>query len=140
MQTHDYFTRMIALNAAGPNLTRVADDVQEVFVCGSCNEAHDDEDSARECCPVRVLFRFRCNTCRAEHREEGEAKGCCSSISTLEPMQCPVCLRDADSFEIAADCCLHTHPTMTAFGRSRVAELVKAGMPWTAAIASEQAH
>lgn len=140
MQTHDYFTRMIALNAAGPNIAHVDDDVQEVFVCESCGETHDDEDSAHECCPVRVLPRFRCGACRAVHRNKAKAEGCCSGSSTRQPMQCPVCLQRADSFEIAADCCLHTHPTMTAFGRSRVAKLVEAGMPWSDAIASEQVH
>ena len=39
-----------------------------------------------------------------------------------------------------ADCCLHTHPTMTALGRWRVAELVESGTPWAEAIAQNINH
>lgn len=40
----------------------------------------------------------------------------------------------------AADCCLHTHPTMTAFGRQRVAAAVASGASWIEAVTANVQH
>ena len=147
MQTHDFFSRMVALNAAGPNLRATSpgeDDpsVNLVYVCSMCDSRHDSEWFAKRCCPPEVLERYVCPVCDGVHSEKADAEDCCGSAGSgaRQPMQCPLCLQGADSFEIAADCCLHTHPTMTALGRWRVAELVEGGTPWAEAIESEKTH
>lgn len=147
MASADFFTRLVALNAVGPNILKPSDAetpgaVSEVFQCQSCYAVHEFDDDAAECCPP--LTKWKCGVCKRIHGDEDEAESCCpelvSPADASQPMQCPVCMREAESFEIAADCCLHTHPTMTALGRWRVAELVEAGMPWAEAIAQNANH
>ena len=147
MASADFFTRLVAFNAVGPNkLQPPSSDgnsgVSMVYECPSCYATHDFESSAVECCPPSQ--KWRCGICRKVHSDEDEAENCCpelvSPAVTYQPMQCPICMRAADSFEIAADCCLHTHPTMTALGRWRVAELVESGTPWAEAIAQNINH
>lgn len=147
MASADFFTRLVALNAVGPNKLRPStadctDAVSMVYECASCYATHDFEAAAEECCPPSQ--KWRCNSCQKVHFDEDEAENCCpelvSAAPVYQPMQCPVCMREADSFEIAADCCLHTHPTMTALGRWRVAELVQSGTPWADAIAQNVNH
>lgn len=141
MQTHDFFTRLAAFNDCGPNMnSRPGDEPEMVFVCSHCDTPHDDEYDARDCCRPDVYERYRCTVCRTVHREEGDAHSCCPSVAHGQPMQCPICLQGADSFQIAADCCLHTHPTMTALGRERVADDVERGTPWPDAIRAHAFH
>lgn len=136
MTTAHFFTRLAALNTLSPNaITSAAEDeVTEVWVCSMCDSEHDDEHDAQECCPPDVYQRYRCAICRKLHRSEDIASSCCPAAGKAQPMQCPICMRSADSFQIAADCHLHTHPTMTAWGRSKVADAVEAGTPWADAI------
>jgi rubrerythrin len=138
----DYFTRLAAINSVGPNVFRGSGEkIELVFICGRCNCEHDNEDDANDCCPPDVRERYKCPICRTNYRKEPEAEACCpGSTSIGPPMQCPICLQRAESFSDAADCCLHTHPTMTAVGRARAAEAVEAGTPWTEAIAANTNH
>lgn len=141
MQTHDFFTRMIALNCVGPNMLTV--DKSEtciiVYECSGCGEEHDDESDAKNCCRPQEIFK--CSVCRQRHDYEDEAASCCPGAGANgQPMQCPVCLKGAEDFETAVDCCLAMHPTMTAFGRQRVAEAVSTGTPWPEAVAANISH
>lgn len=49
-----------------------------VFICGGCQEQHDDEDSALECCQPEVYSFWVCPVCGDEHEEEKEARDCCA--------------------------------------------------------------
>lgn len=147
MASADFFTRLVALNAVGPNNLKPskADSpgaVSMVYECQSCYQKHEFEDLAAECCPP--VQKWKCEVCQTVHHDEDEAEDCCPELASpagaYQPMQCPICMREAESFEIAADCCLHTHPTMTAIGRQRVAELVERGTPWAEAIAQNVHH
>ncbi|CAN7340785.1 hypothetical protein LJR074_001936 [Acidovorax sp. LjRoot74] len=147
MASADFFTRLVALNAVGPNKIQPSTPggsgaVSKAYECQGCYATHDFEDDAAECCPP--LEKWKCGACNQVHFDEDDAESCCpelvSAASDYQPMQCPVCMRGAESFEIAADCCLHTHPTMTALGRWRVAELVESGTPWADAIAQNVNH
>lgn len=141
MASAGFFTRLAQLNTDGPNMLPTSEDTTEpVWVCSICDEAHDDEDNARDCCRPSVYERFRCATCRTVYRDEQDADDCHPSAGGNQPMQCPICLARAESFEDAADCCLHTHPTMTAIGRERVAAAVASGAPWPDAIAANESH
>lgn len=140
MQKHDFFTRIITANCLGPNMGNATaeDDCIVAYECAGCGEEHDDEDEAKDCCrPHEIL---RCAICRERHKNEDEACACCANSERGQPMQCPVCLSGADSFEDAADCCLHTHPTMTAFGRQRVAAAVVSGTSWIEAVTANVQH
>lgn len=147
MASADFFTRLVALNAVGPNnlqpLTAEGPGgISMVYECQSCYTTHKWEDDAAACCPP--IKTWKCDACKDVHYDKSEAENCCPELvspsDTAQPMQCPICMRAAESFEIAADCCLHTHPTMTALGRWRVAELVEAGTPWAEAIAQNVNH
>lgn len=146
MASADFFTRLVALNAVGPNIldagsTHGDGDVEQRWVCGGCEADHSSRFDAEECCRPEVYTQYKCPDCDELHDKEQEAQSCCGGVGVHgQPMQCPVCMRGAESFEIAADCCLHTHPTMTALGRWRVAELVESGTPWAEAIAQNLNH
>ncbi len=146
MASADFFTRLVALNAVGPNIldagsTHSDGDVEKRWVCGGCESDHSSEFDAEECCRPEVYTQYKCPGCEELHDKETEAESCCGAVGVHgQPMQCPICMRGAESFEIAADCCLHTHPTMTAIGRQRVAELVEGGTPWAEAIAQNVHH
>lgn len=139
----DFFTRLINSQALGPNMLTTSEQDDGCIVtyqCPSCEEEHDDECSAEDCCPRVVEEIIRCSTCRKKHFNTDEAEECCPASAREQPMRCPVCLQGADSFEIAADCCLHVHPTMTALGRQRVAQAVASGTPWPDAVAANINH
>lgn len=137
----DFFSRLIGAQVKGPNMQAPSDGkCLTLYVCYRCDEEHEDETDAEDCCKPEVYAVYRCSVCRKRHTEEDDAESCCPAIANGQPMQCPVCLQGADSFEIAADCCLHVHPTLTAFGRQRVAEAVASGTPWDEALAANINH
>lgn len=142
----DFFSRLITAQVQGPNMLKPDGDKEagctKWYVCPVCEGRHKSECRAEDCCPREVEYFYACNICDTDHDTESEAAICCTSLGggILQPMQCPVCLRSADSYEIAADCCLHVHPTLTAYGRQRVADAVKGGMPWDEALAANINH
>ena len=137
---HDFFTRIITTNVLGPNMVTSSNggDFIVAYECGSCGEEHDDEDDASSCCPPKEIFR--CAVCRKRHSSEESAVDCHPGAEHAQPMQCPVCLKRAETFEDAADCCLPSHPTMTSFGRQRVAEAVASGTSWIDAVLANLTH
>jgi hypothetical protein len=138
----DFFSRMIATQQQGPNLKAGSSEESclILYVCPSCDDEHEDEDDARECCPRHIYEIYRCTVCRKKHQDEDEAIACHPGHVHAQPMQCPVCLESADSFQIAVDCCLHVHPTITAAGRARIATAVANGMPWPEAVQTNINH
>lgn len=141
MQTHDFFTRLVALNCLGPNMqaSRKDADCITAYECSSCGEEYDDEYEAKNCCRPQEIYR--CSVCREKHDDEEDAISCHPGAGVNgQPMQCPICLTAAEDFEQAANCCLPLHPTMTAWGRIRTAEMVAAGTPWPEALAANANH
>lgn len=145
--THpEFFSRLVTINSMGPNVNSgdtASDDIERRWVCGNCDSDHGSEKAAEDCCQPDVYRMWKCPSCGDLHEVKGEAQECCSNGrlgACGQPLQCPVCMRLADSFEEATDCCLHTHPTMTAYGRQCVARLVEGGMPWAEAIARNVHH
>lgn len=140
MQTHDFFTRMIAMSCVGsnaPNDPTKNGKLKKIYICGACGESHKFESEAEECCQPTVYSQYECPSCSESHETESEAFSCCASF---QPKRCPICLKKAQSYEDAADCCLHTHPSMSAAGRDRVAKAVAGGMPWPDAVAANINH
>lgn len=141
MQTHDFFTRMIALSCVGPNMAAPETEGECIILyeCAGCGDEYDNELGAERCCRPNEIYR--CSVCRDKHLDEEDAIACHPRAGAEgQPMQCPICQRAADSFEVAADCCLHTHPTMTKLGRERVAQAVTNGVPWPEAVAANLNH
>lgn len=143
----DFFSKLIATQSCGPNTLQIADEDEHgcviAYECTCCFEEYDDEEEAMECCPRDVNVIYRCSACGSTRRNKERAKSCCASIATparTPPMQCPICMREADSFQVAVDCCMHVHPTMTAYGRERVAKALANGIPWTEAVAANTNH
>lgn len=137
----DFFTRLIAAQTVGPNMqaNRKDADCITAYECNSCEEEFDDEYEAKNCCRPQEIYR--CSVCREKHEDEEDAISCHPGAGVNgQPMQCPICLQGAESFEDAADCCLHVHPTMTALGRQRVAAAVAAGSSWLDAVAANIHH
>ncbi len=89
---------------------------------------------------VAASLAYTCLDCGECWSTAEDAEECCGCSDHGHGMLCPICLRPADSFELAADCCLHTHPTMTAAGRELVAQAVASGTPWADAIAAHANH
>ncbi len=113
------------------------------YVCPVCEDRHKTEHRAEECCPRTVECYYECNRCEAEHDTASEAEACCGNTTpgaSIQPKQCPVCLLKADTYAIAADCCLHVHPSLTAYGRQRIAAAVASGTPWDQALAANINH
>lgn len=85
---------------------RDLDRVEEVVMyrCTECQELHEDEDDAADCCEVEGL-----------HDEEA-------------PSICPVCAAKFSSPHEASDCCLWKD--IDALTRWRMADQVVAGATW----------
>ena len=139
----DFFTKLIAVHSLGPNVATPelsASGCVVMYACAVCDEEHDDEDDAIECCPRRPREIIKCAVCRESHDTEEDAVACHPAVSHSQPMQCMVCMKRADSFEDAAECCLPNHPTMTHWGRQRVAQAVASGIPWAEAVQANINH
>ncbi len=68
-----------------------------LWQCSSCNEMHNDEDDARECCMPEIYEHYGCPGCGKVHEEEHEAVSCCEELK-----RCPCCARDYGSGHIQA--------------------------------------
>lgn len=138
----DFFTRLIAVNEAGPNMPAAGQvdpsEIQQVYVCEQCEAAHDHFTQAEDCCRPEVFREYRCPTCRETHTERADAAHCCGDGGPA--MCCPLCMKSAESYEDAADCCLFKHPLLTQAGRQMVAKAVEGGQPWSAAVAAHINH
>jgi len=67
-------------------------DVIRKWECGSCNELHDHEHQAEECCAPEVTAVWVCPVCDEGHDKKEEAEACCPDIETT--ITCPRCFRD----------------------------------------------
>lgn len=130
----DFFSRMIVLNAVGPNLADGEDAVSNItatFECGDCGSLNTYHVDAAQCCHSTVRTKYLCPTCGVDCDNRKQALSCCwvRGANRASP-QCPVCLKNAESFSTAAHCCLHTHPKMTEVIRENIAISVTNGASW----------
>jgi hypothetical protein len=49
------------------------------YICGECDERHDYELDAVDCCPTKITEVFICPVCQEEHHCEDEALDCCNT-------------------------------------------------------------
>lgn len=72
--------------------------IRTLYKCGSCDEVHDDEDGARECCQPDIYELYECPTCKSIHDNEDTAISCCG----VHAVQCPFCLRDYPTISLSS--------------------------------------
>ena len=63
--------------------------IETKWQCGRCNELHDDEDEAIECCRPSIHEVFICPACKDSHSSMEEAISCCDT-DPEEPGKCIV--------------------------------------------------
>lgn len=51
--------------------------IQEIYICPSCNDEFDSFDKAADCCPPDIGHTFRCGECGQDFDEIKEASLCC---------------------------------------------------------------
>tara|TARA_B110001454_G_scaffold54930_2_gene53701 strand:- start:3622 stop:4008 length:387 start_codon:yes stop_codon:yes gene_type:complete len=78
----------------------MSEKIKELWKCGRCDEIHEWEDEARDCCAPDITELYGCVECDEVHDDEIEAINCCSIGS--ENVQCPECLRDHGKLTINA--------------------------------------
>jgi hypothetical protein len=78
----------------------VSEKIKELWKCCGCDEIHEWEDEARDCCAPEINELYGCVVCDDVHDHEIEAINCCSIGS--EDVQCPECLRDHGNLTINA--------------------------------------
>lgn len=71
---------------------------KELWRCGECDEVHDDEDYARECCQPSIHEVYGCLDCEEQYDTEKEAVDCCNVFD----IRCSNCSRDYKSIDINA--------------------------------------
>lgn len=65
-------------------------EIQSKWQCGECDELHDTEYEAEECCRLDVFEIWICPACGKDHDEKQAAIDCCP----ISAITCPSCLRD----------------------------------------------
>lgn len=86
---------------------------KKAYECGSCNEVHQYESSAEDCCRPEVNEVWTCDVCEEAHDEKEDAEKCCASkvkARGTETVRCPTCYRDQElvlhavEIEVAGHC------------------------------------
>lgn len=54
------------------------------YRCGECDEIHDDEEDALDCCRPKVVQVYVCPSCGLDHDIEGDAIECCETSADDE--------------------------------------------------------
>lgn len=79
---------------------------------------------------IETVTRYLCPVCDDEHDDEDEAIECCASESDGQgPNHCPVCGQENNSPRGASDCCLWKD--IDAVARWALAARVEAGENWS---------
>lgn len=71
---------------------------KKLYQCSSCDDIHDFECDAEDCCQPEVYEVWQCVDCTTIHDEKIKADECCSAGK----VSCPSCARDYSQVDIAA--------------------------------------
>lgn len=86
---------------------------KRAYECLRCNEVHENEDRAEECCRPEVGEVWLCDVCDGAHDDEPDAEKCCAGrVKAVGPetVRCPSCGRHqalilhAVEIEVAGHC------------------------------------
>lgn len=92
-------------------------EVVQKWECGACNELHDWEDDATQCCQPEVSECWVCPACDQAHSDKKAAEHCCPDAELAAT--CPSCLRNHDLDELGfhavriAGHCIDCNPMFT---------------------------
>ena len=64
--------------------------ISTVYICSSCDNEHENDWEAEECCQPEVWTMYKCCTCENTHESKTEAEECCDDFE----VRCPNCARD----------------------------------------------
>lgn len=67
---------------------------KKMYMCCMCEELHERESDAEECCQPEVEEVYVCEVCGEQHDIEQDADDCCPAGEKHE--YCPSCYRDLD--------------------------------------------
>lgn len=86
-------------------------------------------DEAEPCNRVKMVMAYRCKSCNELHEWEDEAADCCKPAAPHRSASaCPCCGKPYMTHRDAADCCLwHDLDALT---RWAIADAVEAGSDW----------
>lgn len=79
---------------------------KRAYECGSCNEVHEYESSAEECCRPEVNEVWVCDICGEAHDDHEAAVNCCVGkvkARGTDTVRCPSCYRDHELVQHAAE-------------------------------------
>lgn len=79
---------------------------KKAYECGCCNEVHDYESSAEDCCRPEVNEVWTCDLCSEAHSEKEDAVNCCvGKVKTrgADTVRCPSCYRDQELVQHAVE-------------------------------------
>jgi len=80
------------------------------YECSSCNERHDDEGDAEDCCKPEVFEIYICPSCEVEHDLREDAQACLEGHSTGDMADsCPCCLRHLDGQQFRVEVSVAGH-------------------------------
>ncbi|MBW2981943.1 hypothetical protein KY343_03630 [Candidatus Woesearchaeota archaeon] len=61
------------------------------YRCVHCDQLHEDEEDAKECCPPEEVILWECGNCGEKYEDESEAKECCDNGEEVDGFKCPKC-------------------------------------------------
>ncbi len=73
---------------------KIRGEVVRKWECGACNELHDHEFQAENCCAPEITELWVCPICDEGHDKKADAESCCQDTDAC--VTCPQFLRDHD--------------------------------------------
>ncbi len=93
-------------------MTKAEKEIIVMYECSRCNELHEYESSAEDCCRPEVWTAYLCPVCDSAHETRKEAENCLAGHAELigdMPEHCPACLRDADTAQLRVEIAIAGH-------------------------------
>jgi len=93
-----------------------------------CRSRRVENEQSRGKGRVEEVVMYRCPVCDQLHEDEDDAEECCEFNESNSDTNCPVCGEKYNSHRDAADCCLWKD--IPALKRWEIADAVEAGSDW----------
>ena len=72
--------------------------ISKVYICSNCDNEHENDWEAEECCQPEIWTMYKCCACEDVHESSAEAEECCDDAE----VRCPNCARDYAGSDINA--------------------------------------
>ena len=105
---------------------------KRAYECDACNEVHEHESSAEDCCRPQVNAVWLCDVCEGSHDDMEDAEKCCVGkvkARGFDTVRCPACFRDQELIQHAVEIevaghCSECNPHYTIEDTFKIADLV----------------